>query len=219
MGVITVSSEPGSGGVEIAGGVAKLLGIEVVDELVCDRILRQYGLTKFKELYESAPSLLDLVRFENLTIISMYNEILEALARRGEVVILSRVGFAVLGAYADALSVHVVAPVARRVQLIMASERITDTAAAEERLREDDSAHRKFVQRFYNRHSDEPAGYGLTIDTGSTSVVDAVRQVAEAASTAARQAALPGAVTTGSLEIDPVLASAVEEVLAEAATR
>jgi cytidylate kinase len=219
MDVITFSSELGTGGVEIAGRAAAELGYALVDEHTSDRILRQYGLTKFKELYDSAPSLLALVRVENLTIISMYNEIQEALARRGEVVILSRVGFAVLGGYADTLNVHVVAPVAQRVQRFMASEGLTDAAAAEEHLREDDSAHRKFVQRFYNRHPDEPAGYGLTVDTGSTSVDDAVRQVAEAASTAARQAALPGAVTTGSLEIDPVLASAVEEVLAQDATR
>ena len=43
--------------------VAKNLGYEVVDEHTSDRILRQYGLTKFNELYDSAPSLLDLVRW------------------------------------------------------------------------------------------------------------------------------------------------------------
>jgi cytidylate kinase len=121
MGVITISSELGTGGVEIAGRVAAELGYALVDEQTSDRILRQYGLTKFKELYDSGPSLLDLVRVENLLIISMYNEILEALAGRGRVVILSRVGFAVLGGYADALNVHVVAPMAQRVQRIMAS--------------------------------------------------------------------------------------------------
>src|SRR2546425_2096398 len=132
MGVITISSELGSGGDEIAGRVAKDLGFVVVSEHTSDRILRQYGLTKFKELYDSGPSLLDLVRVENLLIISMYNEILEALARRGKVVILSRVGFAVLGGYADALNVHVVAPMAPRVQQIVASHGLTDAAAAEE---------------------------------------------------------------------------------------
>ncbi len=176
MGVITISSELGTGGVEIAGRVAAELGYALVDEHTSDRILRQYGLTKFKELYDSGPSLLDLVRVENLLIISMYNEILEALARRGKVVILSRVGFAVLGGYADALNVHVVAPMAQRVQRIMASQGLTDAAAAEEQLHEDDIGHHKFVSRFYNRHSDEPAGYGLTVDTGSTSVDDATRQ-------------------------------------------
>ena len=214
MGVVTISSELGTGGVEIAGRVAAELGYALVDEHTSDRILRQYGLTKFKELYDSGPSLLDLVRVENLLIISMYNEILEALARRGKVVILSRVGFAVLGGYADALNVHVVAPMAQRVQRIMASHGLTDAAAAEEYLREDDIGHHKFVNRFYNRHSDEPAGYGLTVDTGSTSVDDATRQVVEAAR-AAFSTTRAGATTTSVIQVDPVLESAIADVMEE----
>jgi cytidylate kinase len=213
VGVITISSEIGTGGVEIAGRVAAELDYAFVDEHTSDRILRQYGLTKFKELYDSGPSLLDLLRVENLLIISMYNEILEALARRGRVVILSRVGFAVLGGYADALNVRIVAPVAQRVQRILASHGLTDAAAAEEHLREDDIGHRKFVHRFYNRDSDEPAGYGLTIDTGSTSVEDATRQVVEAARAAFRTSAVAGATTTAAIEVDPVLASAIADVM------
>ena len=216
MGVVTISSELGTGGVEIAGRVAAELGYALVDEHTSDRILRQYGLTKFKELYDSGPSLLDLVRVENLLIISMYNEILEALARRGKVVILSRVGFAVLGGYADALNVHVVAPMAQRIQRIMASHGLTDAAAAEEHLREDDIGHHKFVNRFYNRHSDEPAGYGLTVDTGSTSVDDATRQIVEAARSAF-STIRAGGTTTSVIQVDPVLESAIAEVLEESA--
>ena len=215
MGVITVSSELGTGGVEIAGRVAAELGYAFVDEHTCDRILRQYGLTKFKELYDSGPSLLDLVRVENLLVISMYNEILEALARRGRVVILSRVGFAVLGGYTDALNVHVVAPMAQRVRRMMASHGLTDAAAAEEHLREDDTGHGNFVHRFYNRPSDEPAGYGLTVDTGLASVDDATRQVVEAARAAFRTSAVAGATTTAAIEVDPVLASAIADVMEE----
>lgn len=213
--VITISSELGTGGVEIAGRVSTELGYAVVDEQASDRILRQYGLTKFKELYDSGPSLLDLVRVENLLIISMYNEILEALARRGKVVILSRVGFAVLGGYTDVLNVRIAAPMAQRVRRVATSHGLTDAAAAEEHLREDDIAHRKFVDRFYNRHLDEPAGYGLTVDTGSTSVDDATRQVVEAARAAFRTSAAASATTTAAIEVDPVLASAIADVMGD----
>jgi cytidylate kinase len=145
----------------------------------------------------------------------MYNEILEALARRGKVVILSRVGFAVLGGYADALNVRIVAPMTQRVQRIVASHGLTDAAAAEEHLREDDHGHNKFVHRFYNRHSDEPAGFGLTVDTGSTSVEDATRQIVEAARAASRASAVEGATTTAAIEVDPVLASAIADVMGD----
>ena len=90
MAVITISNELGSGGVDIGQRVAKSLGYEFVDKRTSDSILRQYGLTKFNEVYSSAPSILDLLNSDNLLIVSMLNEILEALAKRGRVVILGR---------------------------------------------------------------------------------------------------------------------------------
>ncbi len=95
-----------------------------------DGIFRQYGLTKFDDLYNSAPSILDLINADNLLIVSMLNEILEALAKRGNVVILGRAGFAVLGEYADVLNVHIQAPFSERVQRVMAREGLTDLAAS-----------------------------------------------------------------------------------------
>ena len=97
MAVITISREPGSGGFEIAQQVAKSLGYALVDKRTTDGIFRQYGLTRFDDVYSSAPSILDLINADNLLLVSMSNEIVEAVAKRGNVVILGRAGFAVLG--------------------------------------------------------------------------------------------------------------------------
>jgi cytidylate kinase len=155
------------------------------------------------------------VRVENLLIISMYNEILEALARRGKVVILSRVGFAVLGGLADAFNVRVVAPTEQRIEKVMAAEGLADASAAEERLRDDDAADRRFVERFYNRRRDDAAAYGLVVNTGSMPVEDAAQRIVDAARAAfAAPAASASARTTADIDVDPVLASAIEEVVA-----
>lgn len=214
MAVVTISSELGSGGVDIGRQVATSLGYEFVDKRTSDGIFRQYGLTKFDDVYNSAPSILDLINSDNLLIVSMLNEILEALAQRGNVVILGRAGFAVLGAYADVLNVHIQAPFAERAQRVMAREGLTDLPAAEEKVREDDNVHRKFVQRFYNRHWDEPSAFGLVLDTGSLSSDAAVKQIVEAARALEQQAPGKDAVTTATIEVDPVLADAVTKVLA-----
>src|SRR5512140_55512 len=103
MAVITISNELGSGGRAIALQVAEALGAALVDKDTTDAILRQYGLTKFADLYGAAPGFLDLINADNLLLVSMANEILEAVAKRGNVVILGRAGFAVLGMYADVL--------------------------------------------------------------------------------------------------------------------
>jgi cytidylate kinase len=219
MRVVTISSELGGGGAEIGEQVARTLGYDFVDERVSDTILRKYGLTKFGEVYDSAPTILDLLRAENLLIVSMLNEIVEALAKRGNVVILSRIGFAILGTCSDVLNVHVVAPLDRRVERLATAEGSEQAADAADRVHEDDNVHRTFVRRFYDRQYEDPAGYGIVVDTGTLSYEAAAQQIVQAASMTADQSAAPGAVTTADLEIDPVLAGAVDEALAEAASR
>ncbi len=214
MAVITISRELGSGGFDIAQQVAKNLGYEFVDKRTTDSIFRQYGLTKFNDLYRSAPSILDLINADNLLIISMSNEILEALAQRGNVVILGRVGFAILGGYADVLDVRIQAPVADRVRRVMAREGLTDPQAAEERVREDDNVHRRYVQMFYNKNWGEPSNFDLILDTGSVSIATAVKLIVEAARALEQKTPGKDAVVTASIEVDPVLADAVAKGIA-----
>jgi cytidylate kinase len=214
MTVITISGELGSGSFDIAQQVAKTLSYEFVDKRTTDGIFRQYGLTKFDDLYGSAPNFLDLINANNLLLVSMSNEIMEAVAKRGNVVILGRTGFAVLADYADVLKVRIQAPFSDRVQRVMAREGLTDRQAAEERVREDDNVHRKYVQMFYNKHWDEVSNFDLVLDTGSLSSDAAVKQIVEAVSALEQKTPGKDAITTAQIEVDPVLADAVAKVIA-----
>jgi len=214
MAVITISNELGSGGLDIGQRVAQSLGYAFVDKHTSDRVFRQYGLTKFSQVYNTAPSILDLLNSDNLLIVSMLNEILEALAQHGNIVILGRAGFAILGKYADVLSVHIKAALPDRVQRVMAREGLTDAAAVEEQVRDDDNMHRKFVQRFYNRQWDDPAGFGLMLNTSALAADTVVKQIVDAARALEQQPLGKDAITTASIAVDPVLADAVAEVLA-----
>jgi cytidylate kinase len=214
MAVITISRELGSGGHTIAHQVAKTLGYEYVDKRTADGIFRQYGLTKFDDLYNSAPSFLDILNADNLLLVSMANEITEALAKRGNVVILGRAGFAVLADYADVLHVHLGAPFEDRVQRVMAEEGIVDIQAAEQHVRQDDDVHRTYVQRFYNKQWDAPANFGLVLDTSTISEDEAVQRIVEAAKSLEQTAPGQATATTVGIEVDPVLADAVAEAIA-----
>ena len=195
MSVITISRELGSGGSEIAREVAVSLGYALVDKQTTDAIFRQYGLTRFDELYSSVPSLLDLLNADNLLLVAMANEIIEAVAQRGNVVILGRAGFAVLAGCADALHVRVQAPFSERVQRVMDREGLADFDAAVERVKEDDEVHGKYVHRFYNKQWDDPSNFNLVLDTGSLSVEEAVKQIVEAAREVDRKPQLQDAAT------------------------
>jgi cytidylate kinase len=215
MAVITISRELGSDGVDIAQQAAQALGYEFVDKHTTDEVFRQYGLTKFNELYNSVPSFLDLINTDNLLLVSMANEIVEATAQRGKVVILGRAGFVVLSDYADVLHVRLQAPFAERVQRLMAREGLTDRQAAEERVSEDDEIHRKYVQRFYNKQWDDPANFNLVLDTESLSGDVVVQRIVDAAHAFEQKTPPQEAITTASIEVDPVLADAVAQVLAK----
>jgi cytidylate kinase len=214
MAVITISRELGSGGAEIARQVAQRLGYEFVDKRTIEGIFRQYGLTKFDEVYMSTPGILDLVDQDNLLIVSMLNEILEAVAQRGNIVILGRGGFAVLGDCADVLKVRIQAPLAARAQRVMARENLRELAAAEERINEDDKMHRKWVQTFYNRRWDDETSFDLILDTGALSIEAAVEEIIAAVGAMEKEPAADPAATTAGLKVDPVLADAVSNVMA-----
>lgn len=213
MAVITISNELGSGGRAIAGHVAAELGYALVDKRTTDDILRQYGLTAFEDVYSSAPSFLDLFNADNMLIVSMANEILEAVARRGDVVILGRTGFAVLGGCADVLHVHIQAPFAERAQRVMAREGLADAQAAEDLVRKDDHLHRSYVQRYYAQQWDEPSQFDLILDTGSLTVEAAAQRIVAAARGLGPPAPGAAAKTTAQLQVDPVLADAVARVM------
>lgn len=215
MTVITISRELGSGSGDIGQQVATTLGYAFEDKRTVDQVFQQYGLTKFDELYSSAPSLLDLINADNLLLISMANEILEAVAKRGNVVIMGRAGFAVLAEYADVLHVHIQAPFSERVERVMAREGLTDRQAAEEQMREDDNVQRTYVQRFYDKQWDDPSNFDVVLDMGSLSSEMAVQRIVEAVKALEQKVPEKDAVTTATIEVDPVLADAVAKAMAE----
>ena len=214
MSVITISRQLGSEGSDIARQVAESLGYEFVDKQTTDAIFRQYGLTRFDEVYNSVPSFFDLLNADNLLLVAMSNEIIEAVAQRGNVVILGRAGFAVLAGLADVLHVRVEAPFSDRVQRVIEREGLADQDAAEERVKQDDEVHDKYIRRFYDKQWDAPSNFDLVLDTGLMSRDEAVQKIVDAARGLSEKPPLKDAPTTKSLQVDPVLADAVAKAIA-----
>lgn len=214
MTTITISRELGSEGREVATQVARKLGYDFVDKQVIEGVFRRYGLTKFGDLYDSAPGFWDVANANNLLIVAMLNETMEALAYRGNVVIMGRGGFASLNEYADVLNVRVQAPFPVRVQRVMDRENIATAPLAEERVRADDKARQKFVKMFYNKEWDEETYFNLVIDTSSVSSEMAVNWIIEAAQALEQKQFGPDTLTARQAKVDPVLLDAISESLA-----
>jgi cytidylate kinase len=212
MTVITISKEFGSEGTQIGRQVAQTLGYQYVNRLTIEAVLQQYGFVQFNELYQSAPGFWARSDQNNLLLISMLNKTLLTLAQRGRVVILGRGGFVALNGFADVLNVRIQAPFPIRVKRVMERENLTDPQKGEELVNQHDRIQRAFIQAFYDTRWDATNAFNLVLDTGSIPLDMAVTWITQAAHTL-EESLLEKSATTQSIQVDPVLAEAVANVL------
>ena len=130
MRTIAISRLVVSEGATIARRVTEALAYTLVNKSVLEGIFRQHGLTKFGDLYTSPPNLWDLANAKNLQLVSMLNDTMDALAHRGDMLILGRGGYASLSKYEDVLNVRLQAPFLVRVERVMARENIDNRLRA-----------------------------------------------------------------------------------------
>ena len=211
---IAISRLIGSEGTKIAQLVAESLGSTLVNKSVLEGIFRQYGLTKFGELYTSSPNLWDLANARNLGIVSMLNETMEALAHRGHMLIVGRGGYASLSKYGDVLNVRLQAPFAVRVERVMSRRNLTNRLSTEKEVKADDAARQKFVSRFYNHGWDDASDFDLVIDTDTISVELAVDWIMQATQALEQKEFGADAVTAQRVKVDPILLDAIDIALA-----
>lgn len=214
MAVLTVSRQLGSHGGRIARSLAKELGYPLVDKAVINKIIRQYGLTRLDRIYDRKPRIWDLFNEDSADTIQMMNETIAAFAARGDVVILGRGGFRVLAGMADVLNVFVKAPDDVRAQRIAKRDSISD-AEAGELIKADDELRSRFVRMFYSANWAEESAYDLVVDTGALGDAEAAARISEALRGLPRDSGR----RASDLEVDPVLAQTVGEVLARRAAK
>jgi cytidylate kinase len=214
MAVITISREFGSAGIHIGKQVAKVLGYNFVDKTTLEKVLQQYGLIQLNDLYKSAPGFWASIDERNLLLISMLNKSFLALARRGNVVILGRGGFAALSGYADVLHVRIQAPFPVRVQRIMEREGIPDLQRGQDLVKENDKARMAFLQSFYNARWDATNAFNLVINTHTTPPDMAAQWIITAAKNLEQQN-LDRELTTAKIEVDSIMAITITEILTD----
>ncbi len=199
MSVITVSREFGSVGDDFGERIAQALGYHCVCKEEIVALLSQYGMVEFDREYETRPgfweglnSLRDQRRSE---MVGMLNQVVQAVAQHGNVVIQGRSGFAVLADYADVLHVRLQAPLTVRIERVAAQQEMTAEQAAAV-VKERDRVRTAFVENFYGVPWGAIHAFDLVIDTGKISpdlgktwVVDAAK--ASAHSPATRQTVYP----------------------------
>ena len=177
MSVITISREIGSEGVYVAQQLARTLNYRLIDKAMLEKILKQFGFVQFAQDYEAAASYWDRMDGTRLDMIATLNRVLQATASLGNMIMLGRGSFAVLGGYSDVLNVRLQAPFAVRVKRIMAERNLADLAKAEKIVKESDQARASFIQSWYGVRWDVASYYNLVLDTSIISRDTAVEWI------------------------------------------
>jgi cytidylate kinase len=215
MSVITISREFGSEGDMIAHQVAQSLNYHFVDQKFIGDILGQYGYVEFDKEFTTLPTFwerFDAQREKQRELMArMLNKVIEAVAHHGNVVILGRVGFEVLGEYADVLHVRLQAPLPVRVKRIMAQQELS-FEEAESLVKNSDNVRVAFVEEFYKVPWESLHAFDMVINTGKIPSELAVSWIISAVKAPMTSLEIEKP-TTASIVVDRILAEAVSEEL------
>lgn len=214
MTVITISREFGSGGDLLAEKVAHALGYHLVDKAFVSAVLGQYGLAEFDSEYEKQPGFwegFDTEKAERRdTMVRMLNQVVRAVARHGNVVILGRSGYAILAGLADVLHVRLQAPLEDRIELVR-NEKNTSLLEATALVKEKDKVRKAFIESFYRVPWESSHAFDIALNTSRIPVDVATDWVIQAAKLPPRN--LDIRMTSKQLEVDSVMQQTVSEKL------
>jgi cytidylate kinase len=213
MGVVTISREFGAVSDDFGIKVATGLGYHFVDKEFIGALLDQYGLIEFEKEYESRPGFWESLAGDSYhrrsEIVNMLNQVAQAVAYHGDVVIQGRSGFAILGAFADVLHVRLQAPLHVRAANISMWQAISYAEAAEV-VTKADEVRTAFVEGFYGVPWSAMQAFDLVVNTAKVPSDEALTLVVDVA----------GAFTANLGPREPSIASiVVDAVLDKAVSR
>jgi cytidylate kinase len=187
---VTISTELGSSGVELAEAVGTRLGWQVFNKQILEAIAEKMNARELilSRLDEHAIGRLQdyfaqLLVFDDpgqpAYLLEMMR-VLWAIARKGQAVIVGRGANWLLEAEGG-LRVRVIAPFEKRVKWMMGKETLS-IADAERRLHESDVDRAAFIRQVFRQSIDEPLGYDLIVNMGTLDVPAAAETVVAALS-------------------------------------
>jgi cytidylate kinase len=183
--VITVASEPGSGGTVVAEEIAKRLDIDYFHRDIVDGISRSAEIrreivdTIEKERLSGIEDFIASLIEEQYIYPGIYLEhllkVVSTIASHGNAVIVGR-GANFIIPPEDRISVRVIAPLEVRIQNVARWNKISKEKARK-RVIGRASKRRAFVSQSFNAKITDPRHYDLTINTGALSIQSAVEAV------------------------------------------
>lgn len=212
MGVITISRKMGSEGTYIGRKVAQRLNMAYADKVFISRIMREYGFSTFKEIYDETPGFWD--RFLSLReqTIDFLAKTEQAIGKSDNVVIVGRGGFGVFEDFNDVLNVRTKAPHELRVKRQMAEHGISYEEASKH-VEENDKVRKIFIESDFRFAYQNTNSFDMIINTGIVEPDKAVDYICEVYQSLMAKGRSSTSRNLKDLEVDPILLKFVKEEL------
>jgi cytidylate kinase len=185
---ITISTQLGAGGTELAGKVGARLGWQVFDKEIVEEI------AKHTHTRERVLSRLDghaVGAFEDYVVhlfvphdpgrsayVLEMMRVVWAIARQGQAVLVGRGAHWLLDPRYG-VRVRAIAPAAQRVARVVRTEGLSEPEATQ-RVEHDNADRARFMRQVYKKDIDDPLGYDLVVNLGTLDVDRAAEVVAAA---------------------------------------
>jgi cytidylate kinase len=185
MTVIAMTREIGSLGTEVAAGVAKRLGLEIIrSEVAANNVARRLGVAEsaVTRYLDGSASLLERWQIDRRKLFHYASEEILSLAQRGNVLIKGWGAATLLRDVPQVISVRVCAPMDFRVRVMMERQGRKDAATVREEIERFDTARARTLRAYFNVDQEDARLYHIVLNTERLSVdacVDAVCKLAE----------------------------------------
>jgi len=180
VNVITISRQYGAGASQMARMLSNRLGFRVVDDELLQIAAKQSGmdLEKIERVYEQRPGFQDLRLYKERSekYITAVNEVLEGLAREGNVIIVGRGANLALLSRRNVFNLRLVADFGVRVQRVMQREGL-DESTARKKISESDYAREAYYRFLYNVMPDDPLVYDVVLNTSRVTLEEAAAMI------------------------------------------
>ena len=184
MTVIAMTREIGSLGTEVAAGVAKRLGLEIIrSEVAADNVARRLGVTESAVLryLDGTASLLERWQIDRRKLFHYAAEEILSLAQKGNVLIKGWGAATLLRDVPHVISARVCAPLDFRVRVLMERTGRKDAANVRDEIERFDAARARSLRAYFNVEQEDAGLYHIVLNTERLSVDACVNAICKLA--------------------------------------
>jgi cytidylate kinase len=212
MGMITISRKMGSEGNYIGRKVAKKLNMAFADKAFISKIMREYGFSEFKEIYDETPGFWDNFHSSREQTIDFLARTEIAIGKADNVVLVGRGGFGLFENFNDVLNVRAKAPMETRVKRQMAEHGISYEEALKH-VEENDKVRKIFIESDFRFDYQNTNSFDMIINTGIIEPERAVDYICDVYQSLMKKGRSSTSKNLKDLDVDPILLKFVKEEL------